>query len=94
MRMGLREANQQFAKAIRAVKAGHEVVLTERGKPVAVIKAWRSDAGRDAIHRRLLAAGLISRAPQPGRLRRIRPIRIKGEPISKTLERMRDEDEH
>ena len=37
MRIGLREANQQFSKAIKAVKAGEEVVLTERGKPVAVI---------------------------------------------------------
>ena len=31
MRLGLREANQHFSKAIRAVKAGQEVVLTERG---------------------------------------------------------------
>src|SRR5262249_1268241 len=37
MHMGLREANQKFSKAIRAVKAGQEVVLTERGKPIAVI---------------------------------------------------------
>ena len=38
MRMGLREANQNFSKAIKAVKQGKEVVLTERGKPIAVIK--------------------------------------------------------
>jgi prevent-host-death family protein len=38
MRLGLREANQKFSKAIKAVKAGKEVVLTERGKPIAVIK--------------------------------------------------------
>ena len=33
MRMGLREANQSFAKAIKAVKAGKEVILTERESP-------------------------------------------------------------
>jgi prevent-host-death family protein len=38
MRMGLREVNQRFSKAIKAVKAGKEVVLTERGKPIAVIR--------------------------------------------------------
>lgn len=37
MRLGLREANQQFSKAIRAVRAGQEVLLTERGRPIAVI---------------------------------------------------------
>ena len=38
MKLGLREANQQFSKAIKAVRAGKEVVLTERGRPIAVIK--------------------------------------------------------
>ena len=31
MRMGLREANQNFSKAMKAVKQGKEIVLTERG---------------------------------------------------------------
>ena len=31
MRLGLREANQKFSKAIQAVKQGKEIVLTERG---------------------------------------------------------------
>jgi prevent-host-death family protein len=93
MRMGLREANQHFSKAIRAVKAGKEVVLTERGRPIAIIKPWSGGATREAMHRSLLAAGLISRLPEPGPLPRVRKIRIKGEPISKTIERMRDEEE-
>ena len=38
MKLGLREANQHFSKAIKAVRAGKEVVLTERGQPIAVIK--------------------------------------------------------
>ncbi len=35
MKMGLREANQKFSKAIQIVKSGGQVVLTERGKPIA-----------------------------------------------------------
>lgn len=93
MQMGLREANQHFSRAIRAVKAGKEVVLTERGKPIAVIKPWNGGAMRDAVHRAFLAAGLTSRLPEPGPLPRVRKIRLKGEPMSRTIERMRDEEE-
>jgi len=37
MRMGLREANQRVSRAVKAVKV-REVVLTERGRPITVIK--------------------------------------------------------
>lgn len=36
--MGLREANQQFSQRVKAVEQGKEVLLTERGKPLAVVK--------------------------------------------------------
>jgi prevent-host-death family protein len=52
MRMGLREANQSFSKAIKAVKAGKHVVLTERGKPIAVIKPLEQEKNVDATLRR------------------------------------------
>jgi len=32
MKRGLRDANQGFAKAIKAVRAGEAVVLTDRGR--------------------------------------------------------------
>ena len=86
MRMGLREANQHFAKAIRAVRAGQEVVLTDRGKPVAVIRPYVSDGARgEAAVRRLEAAGilipaLVRKPMRPGRLWKIR-----GRPLTETL---------
>ena len=33
--IGLREANHHLAKHIKAVEAGHEVIITRRGQPVA-----------------------------------------------------------
>ena len=33
--IGLREANQQLAKHIKAVEEGHEVIITRRGQPIA-----------------------------------------------------------
>jgi prevent-host-death family protein len=91
MQMGLREANQHFSKAIKAVKAGREVVLTERGKPIAVIRPLPAPGSWEAGLRRLEAAGLLRPASRPRPMRPIRPITLKGEPLSETLRRERDE---
>jgi prevent-host-death family protein len=84
MRMGLREANQHFAKAIRTVKAGKEVVLTERGRPIAVISPI-DGSSEEAALRRMEAAGLLIRATKPGPLPPFRPRPIKGKPLSATI---------
>ena len=89
MKMGLREANRHFAKAIRAVKAGREVVLTERGRPIAVISPL-SVTIEEAALRRMEAAGLLIRATKRGPMPPFRPIRIRGKPLSATLREIRD----
>lgn len=90
MRLGLREANQKFSKAVKAVKAGQEVILTERGKPIAVIKPLNGLEKEKATIRRLETAGLlrpaINRRPMPW----WKPRRLKGEPLSKILRDDRD----
>ncbi len=93
MRMGLREANQQFSKAIKAVKAGKEVVLTERGKAIAVIKPLDAGKDEDAVIRRLEAEGLLRPAVKRGPMPRPRwkPVRIKGKPLSQSIIEERDE---
>jgi prevent-host-death family protein len=92
MRMGLREANQRFSKAIKAVKAGKEVVLTERGKAIAVIKPLDAGKDEDAVIRRLEAEGILRPAVKRGRMPDIKPVRIKGKPLSATIREERDED--
>jgi prevent-host-death family protein len=93
MRMGLREANQRFSKAIKAVKQGKEVVLTERGKPIAVIKPLEPKDKQEAVIRRLEAEGILrpasKRGPMPAP--RWKPVRIKGQPLSQTISEERDE---
>ncbi|PYO00806.1 MAG: prevent-host-death family protein [Candidatus Rokuibacteriota bacterium] len=89
MQMGLREANQRFSKAIRAVKAGQEVVLTERGKPIAVITPF-GPARIEAAMRRMEAAGLLIRATRRGPMPPFRPRKIKGKPLSATIREARD----
>lgn len=98
MQMGLREANQHFSKAIKAVKAGREVVVTERGVPIAVIKPLRpapkplGPAERvEAALQRMAAEGRarLAQTPGPMPIRRWKPIRIKGS-LSAALRAERD----
>jgi prevent-host-death family protein len=93
MRLGLREANQRFSKAVKAVKAGKEVILTERGKPIAVIKPLRQEKTLDATIRRLEAEGILrpalKRGPMPTPT--WKPIRVKGKPMSQTISEERDD---
>jgi prevent-host-death family protein len=39
-----REANQQFARILGEVAHGEEIVITRRGKPVAVLSPYRRGA--------------------------------------------------
>ena len=47
--IGLREANHRFAKHIKAVEEGHEVIITRRGQPVArLTRDLGTDKPKDA----------------------------------------------
>ena len=87
MRLGLREANQSFSKAIRAVRAGKEVVLTERGHPIAVIKPLQDEDARDATLQAMVDEGLITPAARKGPMPTLgwRPVKVKGKPLSQTV---------
>jgi len=91
MQMGLREANQNFSKAIKAVKAGQEVVLTERGKPIATIKPLKTRKNGDSAVRRLEEAGLLRPAQKKSPLPAWAPRPLKGGPLSHTLREERDQ---
>ena len=87
MKLGLREANQQFSKAIKAVRAGKEVVLTERGQPIAVIKPIKDDDAPATALRAMADDGLIRPAARKGPMPapRWRPVKMKGPPLSQTI---------
>jgi prevent-host-death family protein len=87
MRLGLREANQHFSKAMRAVRAGKEVVLTERGHPIAVIRPIRDEDAQEATLRAMVDEGLVTPAARKGPMPmpRWRPVKVKGKPLSETV---------
>jgi prevent-host-death family protein len=87
MRIGLREANQRFSQTIKAVRAGKEVILTDRGHPIAVITPITDKGGRDAMLQTMSEQGLITVAARQGPMPtpRWRPARVKGKPVSQTI---------
>lgn len=91
MKLGLREANQQFSRAIKAVRAGKEVVLTERGQPIAVIKPIKEEREPHAAVERMAAEGLITLPTRKGPLPRFAAVRISGKPLSATIIEARDD---
>ena len=91
MKLGLREANQHFSKAIRAVRAGKDVILTERGQPIAVIKPIEGAQDPERLLERMAAEGLITLPSRKGRLPRFEPVRVKGKPLSQTIIEGRDD---
>lgn len=90
MRMGLREANQRFSKAMKAVREGEEVILTERGKPIAVISPLREKSTVDSIIRKLEHAGLLRPAAKHKPLPPWKARRIIGQPLSRTVQEDRE----
>ena len=92
MKFGLREANQHFSKAIKAVRAGKEVILTERGQPIAIIKPIKKDEHEtDAALKRMADEGLITLPTRKGPLPRFAPVPISGRPLSQTIIDDRDD---
>lgn len=64
-RVGVRELKNQLSAHLSEVKAGREVVVTERGKPIA--RLIPVDAGTDRMAD-LIEAGIV-RPPQSGQRR-------------------------
>jgi prevent-host-death family protein len=86
MKLGLREANQKFSKAVKAVRAGKDVVLTDRGRPIAIIKPINEHDIHDAALQSMIDEGLVRRAARKGpRHTRWRPVKVKGKPLSHTV---------
>jgi len=93
MKMGLREANQNFSKAMKAVKAGKVVILTDRGNPIATIQPYKMAATQADAILRLEQEGILRPNPKAGVIRdNLAPIVAKRVSLSKTLRELRDEE--
>ena len=85
--VGVRELKNRLTQYLRRTKQGDEVVVTERGRPIALIQAIQSAeraASLDARLARLAAQGVLS-LPTRAPLKRVRPVKVSGRRISKTI---------
>jgi prevent-host-death family protein len=99
MRVGLREANQKFAELVKAARNGKEVIITDRGKPVARLTSIGgrptpiAEDSEEAILKRLEESGFLRRPVDPGPMRPFRGVKLRGKSIVETIREMRDEED-
>lgn len=90
MHIGLREANQKFSRLMKTVRNGREVLLTERGRPLAVLRPIRSSNKTKAAIQRLEAAGFLRPASKRVGLPAWKPRPVRERRRSKTIRQARD----
>lgn len=85
--VGIRELKNSLTRYLRQTKQGEEIVVTERGKPIALLMPIKSAKRATSLEARLakLAAQGILTIPTRKPLRRLRPIKISGRPLSRII---------
>ena len=85
--VGVRELKNRLTQYLRRTKQGEEVIITERGKPIALIqpiKLVEHPVSLEARLAKLAAEGFVT-LPTHKPLRRVRLAKVSGPPISKTI---------
>jgi prevent-host-death family protein len=85
--VGVKELKNCLTQYLRRTKQGEEVIVTERGHPIALIQPIKSAdkaASLEAKLAKLAAQGLVV-LPTQKPLKRVRLIRVSGKPISKAI---------
>jgi prevent-host-death family protein len=85
--VGVKALKDRLTHYLRQSKRGEEVVVTERGRPIAVIhpiRAAEPAVRLDARLARLADQGLIT-LPVAKTSKKVRKIRIAGRPLSRTI---------
>jgi prevent-host-death family protein len=98
IRVGLREANEKFSELVKAARNGKEVIITDRGKPVARLISIPTEPhpedDEEKILRRMEEAGLLRRPTKPGVMPPFRGYRLRGgKSMTETIREMRDEED-
>ena len=85
--VGVRELKNRLTRYLRQTKHGEEIVVTERGKPVAVLIPIKSAKRAPSLEARLATLAAQGRVTLPTRepLKRIRMVKITGPTIAQTV---------
>lgn len=90
--VGIRELKAHLSRYLRLARSGRRVVVTERGRPVAELRALPLAAEDEdrAVLEELAALGKI-RLGDGKPLSPFKPVRIRGKPLSETIGEMRED---
>jgi prevent-host-death family protein len=82
--VGVKELKNRLTHYLRLTKAGEEVIVTERGKPIALLQPIQTAANVRSLESRIaqLAAQGVLAAPQRPPLKRVRRVKVGGPPLS------------
>jgi len=85
--VGIRELKNRLSYYLSRMKQGEEIVVTERGKPIAIIQPIESAKAIASLEAKLAgmaAQGLID-LPEKAPLEKIRLVQVSGVPTSKVV---------
>ena len=85
--VGIRELKNSLTRYLRLTKQGEEVIVTERGNPIALIqpiKGAHKAVSLEARLARVAAQGLVE-LPTRKPSRRVRAVKASGKPLSKII---------
>ena len=85
--VGVRDLKNRLTHYLGRARRGEEVVVTERGRPVAILASIESIERPQSLQARfakLAASGLVI-LPTAKRLTRVRRVRASGQPVSRTI---------
>lgn len=85
--VGVKKLKNELTQYLRRTKKGEEVIVTERGRPIALIQPIQTAErvqSREARLAKLAAQGILA-LPTQKPLKKIRLARVTGAPISKAI---------
>ena len=91
-RVGVKELKNRLTEFLRRTQKGEEIIVTDRGRPIALIQPIESAKQFESLEARLAALsvqGLVELPSQP-RLKKVLRARIKGRALSKIILEDRD----
>lgn len=86
--VGVRELKNRLTHYLKAVRGGRRLVVTDRGKPVAVVMSVDVRTRNESIEERLAALaseGGISLPPDTKGFQRFKAVKAKGKPASRLV---------
>ena len=85
--VGVRELKNHLTAYLRRTKQGEEMVVTEHGKPIALLQPYPASKKGESLEARLAklaAKGLVTLPTRKLRIG-IKPIKMRGKPLSRMV---------